>query len=465
MKKFALALMLVLAAVFSAPALAADGTAVAPGMAVRMEEEIMPQVARLRDLDYLKDVPVRMVTAEDVGRYVEKTLEEDTAPGEWEGSQRIFVYLGLIPAEMNLRQSLVSIYAKQVAGYYDDETGAFFIVGNSATEGMDNITMAHELTHALQDQHFDLARYDDYVRDDDDMALAVMALAEGDASDIMLRYATDSYPRGAGPATDYTSFMTLSLGPGAVPDAPMIIAQNIVFPYTYGTRFVAAILKEAGPEAINRAFNDPPVSTEQVMNPSKYLNRDEPTIIMLPDFAAKLPAGWRRVYAEPFGQFNLGLYLAAHTGTWEIEEAVEGWDGDIMAAYAGPSADDTFLVHYSTWDSPQDAVEYADRYIRLIEMRFADAKLAWRTAYCSCWTRGDKTLYVRRSGADVLVVENVPSSMAATAIMESWNAEKIPLGVAKPAIPEPFAGKKSGPAGEGTGKAAPGSNEALRLLY
>jgi hypothetical protein len=453
-------------AILAVPAFAADGTAVAPALSAHMERDIMPQVADLRGLAYMREVPVRMVTTADVAKYIERALDEDASPGEWEGSQRILAYLGLIPRGMDLRETLISVYSRQVAGYYDDETGAFFIVETSGMAGMDDITISHELVHALQDQAFDLSRYDDCIRDNDDMALAVMALAEGDASDIMLRYATDSQPRGMGPVPDYTSFMMLSLGPGALPDAPLVIAQNIVFPYTYGTRFVAAVLKEAGPDAVNRAFEDPPVSTEQIMNPDRYLTRDEPSIIELPDFAGKLPTGWRRVYAEPFGQFNLGLYLAAHTGTWEVEKAVEGWDGDVMAAYAGPLEDDTFVVHCSTWDSPQDAVEYAERYARLIEMRFPAAKRASCDVNGVCWVLDGKTFYVRRAGADVLVVENVPSAMAATAIIESWKAQKIPFGVAKPLICRPAADRRrAGPSQGGGGERSGESNMPQQRVY
>ena len=146
----------------------------------------------------------------------------------------------------------------------------------------------------------------------------------------------------------------------------MVIAQNITFPYKYGSRFVAELSSRAGDKAIDLAFEAPPMSTEQVMDIDKYFGHDEPYVIEMPDLAASLGAGWRRLEQSALGQFNLGLYLVNSVGDWGVDDAIRPWKGDTMAAYAGPGDDDFIFIFYSTWDSEEAAVNFARAYRRVI---------------------------------------------------------------------------------------------------
>ncbi len=427
-------LIAAIVAVSAATAFAAtqEGTPVTGPRKTLIEDDIMPKVANLRGLEYLHDVPVRSVSKDDVEKYIRSAIAEETTDEEFSGYEKILAYLGLIPAGMDLKETLIQAYRENIAGYYDDREKAFFVVQGSSSQALDNVTIAHELVHALQDQHFDLSSFDDITRHDDDAALGVMGLAEGDATDIMWRYATGYAPRGEGPVPEYATVTSISLGPESMPGMPMIIMQNMLFPYTYGTRFVETLLTKAGPEAVDYAFRNPPISSEQLIDPQKYIDYDEPYVIELPDFTSGLPSGWKLLDAEPIGQFNLGLYLSVHTGTWGVDKAVEGWDGDIMAAYGGPGKDDFFVAHYSVWDTQQDAVEYMDRYRRLIDMRFPNLKRAYEDDRMTSWTGDGLVYYLARKGNDVLGVEHIPQSLASVAILGGWDAKKTPFGVAHP---------------------------------
>jgi len=397
-----------------------------------IKQEVMPKVAELRGLSFTADVPIRAVTQSDVASYVRKAIEEDMTPEEFEGYQRVLVYLGLLRAGTDLRETVINTYSQQIAGYYDDEKKYFAIVERDSTPAaLDSMTVAHELTHALQDEHFDLKAMRKMVEHDDDAGLAVMALAEGDASDIMLRFATKSYARGKGQVKDYTPFLSVSLGAQSIPDLPMILAQDMIFPYTYGTRFATAVMKRAGDGALDRAFADPPVSTEQVMNPDKYLRRDEPFMIEIADLSGKLGKGWRQIDSEPLGQFNLGIYLSSNLGAYGIEDLIEPWKGDTLAAYSGPDGE-LFLIYYSTWDTPQAAANFAAGYRRLLETRFGDLERARSDTDLATWLRGKRLYYVKRVGSDVVVVENVPREVAGDAILGAWDAPKVPLNQVLP---------------------------------
>ena len=394
-----------------------------------IRDKIMPEVARLRGLDFTSPVPVRNVTQQDVADYVRKTMDEEATPAEVRGAQKILAYLGLIPAGADLRELLVGAYSQQIAGYYDDRAKAFSIVTDSAMPPeVESLTIAHELTHALQDQRFDLAALREAARDNDDFALALMALAEGDASDIMLRYATRTYPRGAGPPKDFSKLVSLSTGAASIPSLPMFLSQNILFPYSYGSRFVAELALREGDSAINAAFLDPPLSTEQIMNSDKYLARDDPFIVDMPDLTPRLPRGWQRLEQTPLGQFNLGLYLTNTVGGYGIDPLIAPWKGDTMAAYAGPNEDDFFFIYYSTWDTPEAALAFAFVYRKALEMRFGDLTVVLDRPPATNWTRGGSLYFLRRSGCDVFCVERVPREFAAAVLIGVEDSPKYPLG-------------------------------------
>ena len=426
---FALALALSLAA---QPANAAGpGGAAARTEAIR--QEIMPRVAQLRGLEFSRDVPVNVVTSGQLASYVCGTIDEQMTADEMKGFQRLLAHMGLIEPGIDLRATLIRVYSQQIAGFYDDEQKVFSIVSNSnMPRVLDEVTIAHELTHALQDQHYDLEGLRVMTEDADDAALAVMALAEGDACDLMMRYGTDYYARGAGPVKDFSPFISFSTGAENIPALPMVLAQNLVFPYAYGSRFVVALMREAGDRAVDWAFVDPPVSTEQIMNPQKYFNRDEPLDIRLPDAPGDIPEGWRLLDQSSLGQFNLGLFLANSLGMWGIEEAIRPWKGDVIAGYAGPADDDFVFVYYSTWDSSEAAMEFTRTYRRALQTRFGDLRLVRDDGARVTWMKGEFLYYLSVRGPDVLAVENAPLVSAARFIMNAWNAEKTPLGIVCP---------------------------------
>lgn len=430
-----LACLLTVSVALACPAHVALGQEARGLMGVSREEialRIMPAAARLRGLAFENDVPVVTTTPEEVGEYVRRVMDEEMPEKRFRGYEKVLSHMGLIEPGLDLRETLIHAYSTSIAGYYDDEAKSFSIVAQpGGAEGMDAVTVAHELVHALQDQHFDLSALRRFVRRNDDASLAVMALAEGDACDIMFRYMAGSYPRGGGPVRDYSRLMAAANPVGSIPGLPLVVAQNMMFPYSYGTRFVTALLEAGGNDAVNRAFLDPPVSTEQVIHPDKYIDRDEPCIVELPDISDLLGEGWEMVAREPLGQFNLGLFLAVHLGTWGVDEAIAGWEGDAIAGFSGRGDGDFVFVHFLAWESPESAGRIFSMYRRLVEGRFPAAEEVLKEDSRSIWMSEDLLYYLRRRGCDVLLVEGVPQATAGRVIAGLWNARKVPFGIAR----------------------------------
>lgn len=392
----------------------------------------MPRVARLRELKFKQPVPMELVTRLQAADYVRKVLDEQMPPAQFEGYQRILAYLNLLDPDTDLKELLVSSYSDAIAAWYDDEEKTFCMVGTYGASVFDEITVAHELTHALQDQHFDLEGLRVMASENDDVMLAVMALAEGDASDIMLRYHPNTSRGETGPVEDYWRFIAANMPSQSTSGMPLFIVQNMGFPYSYGTRFLQFLIEKGGPAAVDAAFRDPPVSTEQLIDPSKYLYRDEPSIIEPPDLEGAMPKPWRLVDAEQVGQFNLGILLAVHLGEAIVDEAVSGWDGDVLVGWWRPDASDCCIAYYSTWDSPAEARDFFRAARRLAEVRCADLEPLRGDDSFATWTDGERLTYLRAAGRDVLYIENIPQKHAAEVIMRLWASSKRPLGVVVP---------------------------------
>jgi len=430
---------------------AADAASPLPTEKIR--RVIIPKVAHLRGLRFTRDVPVESVGREEAAVYAATVLDETLPAQDLVGYQRLLSHLDLIPPATDLRKLLIDSYAASVAAWYDDEKKTFSMVGAYKETVFDEQTVAHELTHALQDQHFDLGALRRLTSENDDAALAVAALAEGDACDLMLRYNSGAERGGTGAVNRHWRFIAAGMPSEATSGMPLFIVQNMTFPYTYGTRFLQRILEEAGPAAVDIAFRDPPVSSEQVITPEKYLYRDEPQLIDPGDLSGALGEHWRMVEAGAVGQFNLGVLLAVHLGESAIDEAVSDWDGDLLIGWWRDDPADCCLAYCSVWDTPSGARDFFKAAAALAGMRAPMAAERFETDRTVSWQYDGRLTYLSLHGCDVLYVENMPHAAAGKVIMRFRAAAKRPFGTVVPiADRDRRQPGTHGPAGDGSAK-------------
>jgi hypothetical protein len=278
-----------------------------------------------------------------------------------------------VPPDFDLRGLLLDLYSDQILGLYDDEKDTLYVVTEAAQDGLDllaELTFAHEFTHGLQDEHFDLNTFVDEDQLNDDQILARMSLVEGDASLAMTQYVMAHL-------NDLTSEDLAALeseelqgSQDALEAAPAIIRETFTFPYLSGLEFVSALYQE-GWDAVDAAFADPPQSTEQILHPEKYFLRDEPELVVIPPLTDTLGAGWQFVEADTLGEFQLDLYLEQQVDGATANLASVGWDGDQYALYAKDRAD--VLVFVTAWDSPTDREEFVEAYTQYAEGKYGQA--------------------------------------------------------------------------------------------
>lgn len=328
-------------------------------------EALVGEVERLRGLPAPAAFDVRVVDAAGLAVEIDGLMARDLPDEVLRPAERALKLLGLLPPETDLRAQLTAILGGQVVGFFDPEREALVLVdGAEASPGpAEDAVMVHELGHLVQHAHFDLAAL---VPEDplSDRATAIQALVEGDATLVMLRHLVgDAGEERALVASLLAAPEALGdllgddLGPG-LDGAPAYLREGLLFPYLQGLLFCAALREAGGQELLDRAFREPPASSEQVLHPEKWLDGSDPPVeIALPDLAVLLGGAPRT--AGTLGEHDLRVLLAERLPGADAETlraAAAGWGGDAFALYGDPPED--LLVWVTEWDTPADAEEF-----------------------------------------------------------------------------------------------------------
>jgi hypothetical protein len=325
-------------------------------------EEIARSVERVRELDFERLPAVRRVTGEQARAEGLRELDRQVPVAERRAEERLLKLLGLLPADSSLRELLGTALRNEVGGYYSPSTGTLSIVGDSGVGGLgDRITLAHELTHALEDQHFDIElRGSTGFRRD--RAVAESSLREGTATVAMVDYVVLDQTGTRDVPAELRETVLDQLQEVALPASsglPRYVRESIVFPYAAGAQLVNGIDERGGWEAVNRAFGpDAPESSEQVMHPEKYEAKEPPLRVRVRGLGGALPAGARPVEQGDFGEFDTEQLLREANGRERSERAAAGWGGGAFALWRLPGGEDVLVLRWE-WDSPRDAAEAA----------------------------------------------------------------------------------------------------------
>jgi hypothetical protein len=341
--------------------------------------EILEEVSRLRSLDILKPVKSGLKSRSEIEKEVVANFEESYKPGEIEAINKSLIAFGLVSKDFDYRDFMIRLLTEQVAGFYRPKSKELFIADWNELNQQKPV-MAHELAHALQDQHFDLQRFEDWPRGDSDREAAIHALIEGDATAVMYNYQLK--PMGA----DITRLPNIAnFADQAAPQAekekqkvylsaPACLRESLIFPYVYGAGFVQELVKIHGWPGVSRAYTDLPQSTEQILHFDKYIAREQPLKIQLPDVTPLLGAGWKRLDADINGEFGYFLILSEFIGKKEARKAADGWGGDQYALYENAGKRELMVAHLSVWDAAKDAEEFFHAYAKRTVKRYPQLK-------------------------------------------------------------------------------------------
>jgi len=345
-----------LALVLAALALALDGGGEGTEPAARLRPDslarIVARVERERGLEFERVARPAEVTPAQARREGMESLDADYPPARRRADAEVLALLGLVPRGTDLAEAYASTLSEAVAGYYDPRMQRLRIVRGAQTENrvLYEMVLAHELTHALEDQRF---RFDlDALAAGGDRALALTALIEGTATVLMYRYVEARF------GAEELLGGLLSSAFAGTGDLPPFLTAQLVFPYVQGERFVRRLLEIGGDWRMVDAtlrFR-PPASSEQILHPDAYLGVERPRPVSLRAPLATLRGGWRPALRSTFGEFQTQKLLARAGGTGSADAAA-GWGGDRYALLE--RGGERVLVMRWVWDSRSDEAEFA----------------------------------------------------------------------------------------------------------
>ncbi|HEX8844569.1 MAG TPA: hypothetical protein VF791_07985 [Pyrinomonadaceae bacterium] len=383
---------------------------------VEATEAVLKETSEIRQLPILRPVKSGTQTRDEIQRFLIKNMDADTTPAEMHASEVALKKLGLIPADFQFRPFIIRLLTEQVAGYYDPKQQEFFLADWIDLDGQKPV-MAHELTHALQDQHFDLRRFEKWPKGDSDAELAAHALIEGDASLAMKVYVTRSPLR---IVALMKSMMANKSSTEEIERAPRAIRESLLFPYDHGMEWTEHLYKREGWTLVSKAFKELPQSTEQILHPDKYFAREAPVKVTLPDISSALGSGWKRIDMDVNGEWSYYLILDEYLkSAQESKRASAGWGGDRYSVYEGQKPGEVLIVQSSVWDTQTDAVEFFEAYKKRTEMRYPGAtpisspytNYSTKEHEGQAWRTKEGLVFLIRSGERVSIMEGLPEGM------------------------------------------------------
>jgi hypothetical protein len=346
----------------SVDAVAADGRSRAPapeGREDRLIARTLKKVSDARGLAATRGVPGVTLSREALIARVKAHVAREIPPVAIRQEGLVLQLLGFVPLDFDYEAETFKLLEAQLAGFYEPSDGTMYMAADLDDDNAD-ATLAHELVHALQDQHYDLKPHSKYTPGQSDKAGAFSALAEGDATSAMADVLVGRAAKGKN-ALDLPEEMfvaqvlgSVSSGPGA--SAPHIMRTSLVSPYIQGTLFVHALRRSGGWAAVDRAWKDLPTTTEQILHAAKYKTHEAALDVPAPAFAS-LGEGWKLADEDTYGELGLRLAFEEWTGADEAAEDASAWGGDrgvLVTASEGRAAL-AIRVRYDGADAGADA--------------------------------------------------------------------------------------------------------------
>jgi hypothetical protein len=413
----------------------AHGASAAPvGQGEATVDEIRRQVSEIRGLPILAETPVvSLPHAALVGRLA-REVSSDHAVREYLTSQMLLEVLGAMPRGFDLRELQLRLLDEQTVAVYDfDERRIYLDADAVSGDGLstnERLTVAHEVTHTLQDQHFSLKRLLPAEPENSDVELAARALVEGDAM-LTMRIWGRQYLR----PSDKRALGDDASGADPVLDsAPPLVRGELLFPYDDGWVFAQLLYQDGGFAAVDRAFQRPPRSTEQILHPEKYAAGETPRPVTLPPLERILGGTWQNRRTDVFGELVLRLLLEPSVGWPTAEAAADGWGGDAYTILEDSQGRRVVGI-VTVWDSEGDAAEMYNAFVDSIPALYTTTqRRTIALPSMARWTTPDYQIQALKTDNVVRLVyaPDVPT----LELVEAQLADAV-IGPAGPIAPRP----------------------------
>jgi len=383
-------------------------------------DSIQVEIEKIRGIKFKHSVNVANQSLEDFGKYIDQMLDKQFSDNLDKDYGKVVRKLGLYrgPEIKDFKSLAKTVMQSQAAAYYDPATNTFFVVMQDLPESALGSVYAHELYHGFQDQHHNL---DDYLLSpkqgelNDDEVLARQAVVEGEATYLMTLWTLKTQLGSVPPPgildmaikmqakldvktmlQMLKSSVVLRAHSGdlekaikTMDDIPPFMIETMVGAYLKGMAFVFEIQKQ-GWKKIDELYKNPPVSSEQILHPEKWLANEFPVKFEWPSFEKKLFSDWTLLESNTIGEIQWRIIFSEHRMGETGLTAAEGWNGDSFAVLEHKKTGDLLLLIYSSWDSQTEAQEFRDAYEKLLKVKYPE---------------GNETIKIQSNTNDVLIIE------------------------------------------------------------
>ena len=371
-------------------------------------DEVLADMSKILSLPIKEPLKKSVRSREEIRRFLIRQMREDKDDGKRYADQRALEALGLIPKGYPLDQKLLALLTEQIAGLYDPKEREFFIA-DWTQPAEQRVIMAHELTHALQDQYFHVQKWEEEVKSNDDAQLAREAVLEGSATIAMYDYLLRKMGKSTRDLKDFDP--TLLLGDvndsPELAQAPMVIQDEITFPYIPGAGFVQRVLKEwNGWSDFHRLFDNPPASTQQILHPELYFRGVMPAEVDLTPVTKLVPRGWKKLDENVMGEFATNEIVKQFLGKERANEVAPSWAGDRYAIYQRESGPQTLLLIRMKLANEAAATRFFGAYRSVLEKKDENRTAVSRLQnFFSFNTPDGGGVFLRCQGDECLIAE------------------------------------------------------------
>jgi hypothetical protein len=366
-----------------------------------MRDRAVRESASVRGLSFTGEVGMTELSGWEYGKRTTE-MAEVLGGDEMRALGRLAAAGGVLPEGIDLAALAGSFTAISAGATYSPLDKQVLLVDKTA----DRFLLAHEFTHALQDQHFDLMKLLVVRPYDFDRTEALFAVIEGDAMNVQRRLEEgDAYGRKS--LDDITRqererFQLYRKEAGQL--FPPLLIETFSFRYRDGSRFVEEVRRKNGERGINELFTRAPLSSEQILHPEKYFQMERPRSINL-DEAAFGSEGWRLITSTPLGEIGMRGVLMAGITEREATRAAAGWGGD--RAFLFERGGNSLFVWKTSWDKASDAEEFFRAYNEMEKQRGATGQSispSQGDTAQTIWRQAGHLVIVRREADAVIIV-------------------------------------------------------------
>ncbi len=333
-------------------------------------DEVLQQMSEITGWKLKSPLKKSIRTREEIHGYVLRQMHEEKNAKDSYASTRSAEAFGLIPKGFNLEGFLVDLLTEQIAGLYDPKAHEFYIADWIPPEEQ-RMVMSHELTHALEDQYFQIEDWVKVARPNDDAELARESVLEGSAMAAMLDYMLKE--KGLKlrdlPDIDPSLFVgDLSETP-MIKKAPPFIKDFLMFPYFSGLTFSMSVLKTDGWHGFSSVFEKPPANSQQILHPELYRSGTIPKSLTL-DLPTHSPeASWTKLEENSLGEFGWKEVLKQFLDDDRARLLSAAWDGDLYATYEQKDAHRIMLLTRIRFSSQEFAARFFGQYSEALEKK------------------------------------------------------------------------------------------------